>query len=68
MVSSLSDGLSQHMPLSREVHLLRSRAQRLREMAEAHRTVLSDQLRVIADELEALAERVEPKQTKQGGK
>jgi hypothetical protein len=56
------------MPLRREVHFLRSRAQRSREMAEAHRTAFSDQIRVIAHELEALAERVESSDKEQDEK
>jgi len=56
------------MSLRQEVHLLRSRPQRLREMAEAHRTALSDQLRVIADELEALADRVGDKEQDETGR
>jgi len=47
------------MPLRREVQFLRQRAERLREMADAHQTPLSDQLRVMAAELNALADRAE---------
>ena len=38
---------------------VRERAQRLREMADAHHTPLSDQLRVVAAELDAFADRAE---------
>jgi hypothetical protein len=58
-VSVTSNGLSQNMPLRREVQFLRDRARRLREMADAHHTPLSDQLRMMAAELDALADRAE---------
>ena len=38
---------------------VRERAQRLREMADAHHTPLSDQLRMMAAELDTLADRAE---------
>lgn len=47
------------MPLRREVKFLRDRAERLREMADAHETALSEQLRIMAAELDALADRAE---------
>ena len=47
------------MPLRREVQFLRDRAQRLREMADAHHTPLSHQLRMMAAELDTLADRAE---------
>jgi hypothetical protein len=50
------------MPLRREVQFLRDRAQRLREMADAHKTALSDQLRVMAAELESRADELQRNQ------
>jgi len=47
------------MPLRQEVRFLRERAQRLRQMAEAHHTALSDQLQMMAYELEARADELE---------
>ena len=47
------------MPLRQEVRFLRERAQRLRQMAEAHQTALSDQLQMMAYELEARADELE---------
>jgi hypothetical protein len=47
------------MPLRQEVRFLRERAQRLRQMAEAHQTALSDQLQMMAFDLEARADELE---------
>jgi hypothetical protein len=57
--SSISSRLEKHMPLRQEVRFLRERAQRLRQMAEAHQTALSDQLQMMAYELEARADELE---------
>ncbi len=47
------------MPLRQEVHFLRERARRLREMADEFQTALSDRLRMMAHELEARADDLE---------
>jgi len=57
--SSISRRLEKHMPLRQEVRFLRERAQRLRQMAEAHQTALSDQLQMMAHKLEARADELQ---------
>jgi hypothetical protein len=47
------------MPLGQEIHFLRERARRLREIAATHPTALSGQLRKMAEELEARADEIE---------
>jgi hypothetical protein len=57
------------MPLRQEIHFLRERARRLREIAATHPTALSGQLRKMADELEARADEIggEPEGDGPGG-